>query len=177
MSQSSITMRYAQALFDLAEKENSVHPVYVSLQEMNALTHKEEFRIFIHNPLLSVEERSKIIDNVFKSNVPALVYKFLLFLNFKGRINLLSGIFESFDELFLAKNNQMRVELQTPYALKDDQKQSIEEKLKQKYHKEILLESQEKPELLGGFRLLAAGTLFDGTIKNQLEQFRQKVLV
>jgi F-type H+-transporting ATPase subunit delta len=178
MSQSSITYRYAKALFELAQEGNVVYPVYVSLKEIHMLLKsKEEMKIFITNPLLSVDERASIIAHVFKSRLPDLLYKFLLFLNFKSRLNLLDGIFESFDDLYLEDNNQMRVFLQTPFALKDDQKQSIQQKLNKKYHKEIDLKTEINPELLGGFRLLAAGTLFDGTIKSQLEQFRQKVLV
>ncbi len=177
MSQSSITYRYAQALFDLAEGENSLDLIYVSFQEISTLLkEKQDLKVFIHNPLLSSEEKILVIQRVFDNKVPKLLYKFLLFLIVKNRLGVLGGIFESFDDLFLQKNNQMRVNLQTPYSLKEDQKKSIQQKLNDKYHKEISLDYQVKLELLGGFRLLADGVVFDGTIKTQLEQFRQKVL-
>jgi F-type H+-transporting ATPase subunit delta len=178
MSQNSITQRYAKALFDLAQENNALQPVYVSLQEINGLLiTQEDFKAFIHNPLLSVEERAKVLQGVFKDKIPAILYKFIQFLNFKNRLNYLGDIFESFDQLFLEKNNQMRVSLQTAFELKDDQKKGIQKKLTEKYHKEIALETEVKQELLGGFRLLVQGTLFDGTIKTQLEQFKQKVLI
>lgn len=178
MSQSTITYRYAKALFELAQESNALVPVYVSLQEINALLkEKAEFRTFIHNPLLSLEEREQIIERVFKDKIPGLLYKFLTFLNFKKRFDILGDLFDSFDELYLEKNNQMRASLQTPFTLQDDQKQNIQRKLSKKYNKEINLECEIKPELLGGFRLLAAGTLFDGSVKSELDEFRQKVSV
>ncbi len=178
MSQNQITHRYAQALFDLAEGENGLYPVYVSFQEISVLLKQSpDFKTFVYNPLLSIDERATILRNVFENKIPKLLFKFLMFLNAKNRFNLIAGIFESLDELFLEKNNQMRVDLQTAFNLQDDQKKNIQNELSHKYHKEITLNTQVKPDLLGGFRLLAAGTLFDGTIKNQLEQFRQKVSV
>ena len=178
MSQTQISNRYAKALFELAQEENSLYPVYISLQEIGSFLKKnEDFKKFIHNPLFSIEERTRIIKRTFNDKVPKLVSKFLLYLNLKNRLNILGDIAESIDELFLEKNNQMRVALETPFSLQDDQKQNIQRKLNRKYQKEISLEGQTKPELLGGFRLLAAGTLYDGSIKSQLEQFRQKVSV
>ncbi|MBF0489048.1 MAG: ATP synthase F1 subunit delta [Candidatus Omnitrophica bacterium] len=177
MSQSQITYRYARALFELAQTQNSLDPVFVSLWEINnMLKNKTELSSFIHNPLLSSEGRASILYKVFENKIPDLLLKFLLFLNAKNRLNELSGVFESFDDLYLQKNNQMRVNLQTPFILKEDQKENIQNRLNRKHHKEISLECQTKPELLGGFRLLVEGVLFDGTIKTQLEQFRQKVL-
>ena len=176
MSQSRITDRYAQALFDLAEGENALYPVYVSFGEINILLkEKQDFKVFIHNPLLSIGERASILKHLFDNKIPKLLFKFLMYLNVKGRLNLLGGIFESLDHLYLEKNNQIRANLQTAYDLKDDQKKNIQEALHHKYHKEVSLDCKVKPELLGGFRLLSEGTLFDGTIKTQLEQFRQKV--
>jgi F-type H+-transporting ATPase subunit delta len=177
MSQRQITDRYAKALFDLAEEENSLYPVYVSLQEITTiLKEKKDLYVFIHNPLLSLEERASILTKVFENKIPGLLLKFLLFMNVKNRLNTLADVFDSLDVLFLEKNNQIRADLQTPYAISDDQKENIQRKLNKKYHKEITLDSHVNPDLLGGFRLLAEGTLYDGTIKTQLEQFRQKVL-
>ena len=177
MSYAQIAHRYAQALFDLAEGENSLYPVYISLQEIGKIIHeKEEFRVFIHNPLLSLVERTEIIQSIFENRIPKLLYKFLLFLNIKNRLNIVSEISESFDELYLEKNNQMRGALETAFVLEEAQKRNIQQKLGQKYDKEISLDSQVKKDLLGGFRLLLAGKLFDSSIKSQLEQFRQRVL-
>ena len=176
MSYALIAHRYAQALFDLAEGENSLYPVYISLQEIGKIIHeREEFRAFIHNPLLSLPERTKIIQSIFENKVPKLLYKFLLFLNAKDRLNVLSEVSESFDQLYLEKNNQMRGALETAFMLEETQKHNVQKKLGEKYKKEISLDSQVKKDLLGGFRLLVAGMLFDSSIKSQLEQFRQKV--
>ncbi|MBI3602751.1 MAG: ATP synthase F1 subunit delta [Candidatus Omnitrophica bacterium] len=177
MSQTQIVHRYAQALFDLASQDDSFHAVHVSLQEIAKLFNRgDEFKIFIHNPLLSLEERKCIIQRLFENKIPALLYKFLLFLNAKNRFNILGEICKNFDELYVEKNHQMRASLETVFTLEEGQKQNIRQKLSQKYNKKVSLDCQIKKDLLGGFRLLAAGMLFDSSVKSQLEQFRQKVL-
>lgn len=178
MSQTQIANRYAKALFILAHEESSLDSIYFSLQDLGVLLKENlELRSFIYNPLFSPEQRAHIIQRVFDNKAPKLLFKFLMFLNLKKRLNIIHAIVDSFDELYLEQNNQMRVDLQTSLNLQDDQKQNIERALNNKYNKEISLNCHIKPELLGGFRLLAGGTLFDGSIKSQLEQFRQKVLV
>ena len=178
MSQFIVSNRYAQALFELSEKEGAVYPVYISMQEIGTLLkEKNDFKVFIQNPLLTLEERVQVIKSVFQNRIPKILYTFLLFLNVKDRLNILADIVECFDEIYLEKNNKMRASLETAFELHKEQVSSIEKKLNEKYKKEISLDCQVKPELLGGFRLLAEGTLYDGTIKTQLEQFRQKVLV
>ena len=173
-----IAQRYARALFELSVEENILYPVYISLQEINTiLKEKKEFSMFIDNPLLSLDVRGKIIQGMFEGKIPKLLFKFLLFINLKKRLYLLRDIFESFDELYLEKNNQIKAHLQTAYELEETQKNSIKSSLSHKYNKEINLQVQTKSELLGGFRFLALGMLFDSSIKSQLEQFRQKVHV
>ncbi len=178
MSQFLVSSRYAQALFELSEKEGVVYPVYISMQEIGTLLReKSDFKVFIQNPLLTLEERERIIKSVFQNRIPKILYTFLLFLNVKDRLNILADIVQCFDEIYLEKNNKMIASLETAFELQKDQVSSIEKKLQEKYRKEISIEHKIKGELLGGFRLLASGMLFDSSIKSQLESFRQKVLV
>ncbi len=176
MSQTETAHRYAKALFALSEEEDSLYPVYISFQEIGAiLKERNELKVFIQNPLFSREERAPILQRTFDGKVPKLLLKFFMFLNEKNRLNILGHICESFDELYLEKNNQMKGALETSFSLQEDQKQGIQQKLHRNFQKEVFLDCQIKPELLGGFRLLVAGMLFDGSVKSRLEQFRQKV--
>ncbi len=172
-----IARRYAQTLFDLAKQENALEAIHVAFQGLGQiLKNKEEFRIFIHNPLLSIEERSSILKHIFDNRIPPLLYKFLLFINLKNRLNILGNIFESFDQLCLEEHNQVRALLETAFDLEESQKENMRQRLGQRYHKKILLDTHLKQELLGGFRFLVQGILYDSSIKSQLEEFRQKVL-
>ena len=178
MSEFIIANRYAKALFELADQEKLLDPVYVSLREIGSLLkEKSDFKVFIHNPLLSLEERQAVIEKVFKNRIPKLLYTFILFLNAKERLDILADVVICFDELYLEKNNQIRGSLETAFALQDGQIKNIQQRLGEKYNKKVSLEHSIKGDLLGGFRLLTNGILFDSSIKSQLEQFRQKVLI
>ena len=175
MSDTIIANRYAKALFELADQTSFLDPVYVSLREIGALLKdQEDFKTFVYNPLLSLEERRAIIEKVFQNRIPKLLYTFLLFLNTKERLDILADVVICFDEFYLEKNNQIRGFLETAFALQESQIENIQQKLSQKYNKKVSLEHKLKGELLGGFRLLTNGILFDSSIKSQLEQFRQK---
>jgi len=172
-----ISERYAKSLFELAQDEGVLDEVQASLQDVGEMVREvPPLGEFLHNPLLSVEERQQVLKALFEKKVPALVQKFLLFINFKGRLNLLAPIIEAFDDLYLRSHNRVRAVVQTALPLDKKQKEDICRHLNQKYAKEIVADWQVEEGLLGGFRILVEGKLHDYSFTSQLESFRQKVL-
>ena len=177
MSEIQISQRYARSLFELAQTKGRVDDVYAALNGIGQVVRQvQEFREFIHNPLLSAEERSKVLANVFEGKVPDLVKQFLLFISFKNRLDLLQEIIEAFDDLYLRAHNRARALVVTALALDEAQKEHIRLRLSQKYSKEIVADWQIKTEILGGFRILIDGKLHDYSFTSQLEEFKTRVL-
>ncbi len=49
----------------------------------------QDFRQFLSNPLLSYEERCAVLKALFEGKVPELIFRFLLFITYKSRLNIL----------------------------------------------------------------------------------------
>lgn len=135
-----------------------------------------DLREFIHNPLLPQDVRTKILMAVFSGKVPPLVEKFLLFINCKKRLNLLTHMIESFDALYLTEHNRLRAQIQIALPLEMSVREQILGQLSKKYGKDVLAQWHIRKEILGGFRILIEGRLHDYSFTNQLEKYRQHVL-
>ena len=166
--------RYAKALFQLSQEKNSLDDVYAALKEIDRMINAlAEFREFLVNPLLSFPERETVLNALFKGKTPDLVLRFLLFVSYKKRINRLKEIIDAFDGLYLAVHNQTRVVVQTALALNDEDKKTIDARLQEKLHQQVLTQWQLTPDIIGGFRIFAKGLLYDYSFKSQLNNFRQ----
>ena len=168
--------RYAKALFQLSQEQNSLDDIHASLKDIDRMIDAlAEFREFLVNPLLSFPEREQILNALFKGKTPDLVLRFLLFISYKNRISRLKEIIDAFDELYLAVHNQTRAVVQTALPLSDDDKKTIDIRLQEKLHQQVLTQWQVTPDIIGGFRIFAKGLLYDYSFKSQLNNFRQSI--
>jgi len=167
--------RYAQALFDTAHQHNNLEAVQASLTDIAGLIHDvQELRQFLSNPLLSLEERGTALKALFEGKVPDEVYRFLLFITHKNRLNILQNIIESFDGLYLSSTHQLRALVQTACPLKEEDKTFINQHLEDKFHQRMVTQWHLEPSLLGGFCIYVGPRVYDYSFKSQLDHFLQQ---
>lgn len=176
MSQYAIGQRYARALYMSAQESGELEAVYADMQELNGLIASiPELSGFVNNPLFSLPQREKIINKLFQGKVHPLTMKFINFLNQKERLYCLDEIVVAFDEIYLKFHGQIRAVVQTALPLTEDQKQSIVDKLSQKSGRKVLAQWNINRSLIGGFRVIIEGKLYDYSFNYQLEQFKQHI--
>jgi F-type H+-transporting ATPase subunit delta len=167
--------RYAKALFDLAQEQHNLELVQGTMSDLRKLMiNLPDFRLFLKNPLLSYEDRCVILKNLFEGKVPELAYRFLLFITYKGRLDILKNIIESFDSMYLSSTSQMRAYVKTALPINDADKGLINDHMKDKFHQQVLTQWTLDPSLIGGFRIFAQGKIYDYSFKNQLSHFFQQ---
>ncbi len=167
--------RYSKALFELAQEQNSLEAVQNALTDIRKLIiNLKDFRQFLSNPLLSYEERCAILKVLFEGKIPELTNKFLLFITYKSRLDILKDIIESFDNMYLASTRQIRAYVRTALPVKDEDKSFINQHLQDKFHQQIITQWIIDPSLVGGFRIFAQGRIYDYSFKNQLNHFLQQ---
>jgi len=168
--------RYSKALFELAQEQNSLEAIQTTLTDIrNLIINLADFRNFLSNPLLSYEERCSVLKALFEGRIPDIAYRFLLFITYKGRLDILKDMAESFDSMYLSHTHQMRVYVKTALPINDEDKASIAQHLQNKFHQQMITRWVLDPSLVGGFRIFAQGKLYDYSFKNQLSHFSQQI--
>ena len=167
--------RYAKALFDTVQEQNNLEAVQAALTHIASLmVDLKDLRWFLRNPLFSFEERGVILKALFEGKIPDVVYRFLLFIIHKNRLNILQEIIESFDGLYLSSTHQLRAVVKTAFPLQEGDKIFINQHLQDKFHQRMITRWDLEPSLLGGFCIYAQGQMYDYSFKNQLNGFLQQ---
>ena len=167
--------RYAKALFELAQEQNNLVAVQETMTEIRTLIKDlKDFRQFLTNPILAYDDQIIVLRKLFEGKVPELAYKFLCFITYKGRLAILKEITDCFDILCLTHAHQIRAQVTTALAIKEEDKLFINQFLKEKLHQEVISNWTLDPSLIGGFRIFAQGKIYDYSFKSQLNHFFQQ---
>ncbi len=167
--------RYSKSLFELAQEQNILEAVEATMSDIRKLiVNLADFRQFLSNPLLSYEERCATLKALFEGKIPDLCYRFLIFITYKSRLNILKDIIQSFDSMYLVSTHQIRVYVKTALPIKDEDKAYINQHLQNKFNQQMITRWSLDPSLIGGFRIFAQGKLYDYSFKTQLSHFSQQ---
>ena len=169
--------RYAKALYDLCEERGVTDSTYHDLKKIAELIRdSEDFLKFLRNPVILSAKKQEILQTMFEDKVSPLSYNFILFLESKGRLDLLCSIYAAFDELYRKAHEILRVKIISSVPLTKSQVDSVCHHLKNKFQKEIesqcLVDSRE----VGGFKIQIGDRVYDYSLRAQLETFKEKLI-
>ena len=123
--------RYAKALFELAGEEKNLESVQNTMADLKKIiSDSNDFRHFLSNPILTCDECNVVLKAMFEGKIPELCLRFLLFISYKSRLNILNEIIESFDGLYLTSTHQIRANVTTAMPLEKGDRVLINQLLK-----------------------------------------------
>lgn len=175
MANIRVAQRYAQAIMELAEERNLVERVaqdFEVLRKTAATSH--EFLVFLRSPVINKDKKKEINGQLFGKTIHALSLEFLNFLAEKGREDILQKIIEQF---FVLRNERLgivTVEVKAAVELVKDQSVEIQKRFERYTKKKIQISFSLDKQLKGGFLARVGDTVYDGSIKRQLELLREQ---
>ena len=171
-----IAKRYAQALFDFLRESGKLETAHKEIGWLKGFTESSpEFQDFLKDPVISPEDRRRVLADLFKKRLSAETYRFLPFLISKDRIEHLRDICEEFASLYLENQNIIRTRITTPVPLTDKQTEEICLRLKKRFNKNILPELTVDPEILGGIRIQVNDEIIDYSVRHRLASFEHSL--
>ena len=179
MSVRTSANRYAKALFDVAITENAeLEQIGRDLSEITELLRE--------NPELArAAERIGVPDASRKALMAAIadrlgvadqVKKLIVVLTETRKLNLVTDLAEAFRERLLAHQNIVRADVTSAVTLSPDKTKALADSLSQVTGKKVELQVSVDPELLGGVVARIGSTVYDGSVKTQLQRLRQELV-
>lgn len=175
MNESKISVRYAKALFNLANEKNILDKVKEDIELILESCRIKEFDDFLNSPIIPVSKKEIIFEGIFKGNVQKIVLDTLLLITKNRRETFLKLISLNFLSYYRKHFNITEAELTTAYEINDETKQNLITLLKQIVDGEIDLKQKLEPEIIGGFILRIDDKQIDSSIKTQLKNFRKQL--
>jgi F-type H+-transporting ATPase subunit delta len=174
----AIAKRYAKGLFAVGEKDGKYKDYLGEIERLlNFFGDQQRIGKALLLPILEMEKRKELLSDIMKAfdiSLPlANMFRMILENNRMGYIPLIRDVYR---ELVDEKEGRVRGSLFTAYPLDDSTRGRIEEEMKRRLDKDVVLQVIEDKSLLGGVKVAVRGTIIDGSIKRQLEILKENIL-
>jgi len=174
-----VARRYAKALFALGQKqgEKELKAYGQDLANIAGVLESapELVRVF-KNPIFNVDEKKKILKQLFTKIKPSqVVSNFCYLLADKGRLDCLSEIQMYYAKLLDQFEGVVRGEIVTAIKLPDNMKQEIVTKLEKQSGLKVVLDYNVDQEILGGLMLKVGDKVLDASIRAQLQILKENI--
>jgi F-type H+-transporting ATPase subunit delta len=125
------------------------------------------------NPIFEQESKKKILEQIIgKLSLSSMTVNFLKLLVDKKRIDVLPDIETCYRQLMDETLKKVRVTVKTAFPLSGEMQNHILAGLKKMTGRDVEVTLEDDQSLLGGIVIGVGDTLYDGSIKNQLNNMR-----
>jgi F-type H+-transporting ATPase subunit delta len=166
--------RYALAVVDLARSDGSFESWAVALDGLESLTQQSSFVNALQADGMTDDQFAGIVRQVVPSIRPAELNLFRL-LRRKGRLALGPSINSYFIELWDEERGIERAVVRTAVALSDEERANLATELARSSGKQVQLESEVDPSLIGGVVIRIGDRLIDGSTRTRLRGLREQL--
>ena len=178
----SLARSYAQALYQSATEAGAQAGAIDQferefIQFLEAAGSSKEAKIAIYSPIVTTKEKTAIIEAIaekFQFSRP--MTNFLILLARKGRLTELAKIQESFLSVRTAAEGGLSGLLSSAEALSPEDIKELARWFTQKLGKPVTFRASTDPELLAGIKVTVNGVTYDGTLRAQLQQLRDRLV-
>ena len=168
--------RYARALHDVlypAKAEMGLE----QLRSFSAmLIQQADARLVFENPTVSTENRKDLLTKIGDAlKLDNSIRNFLGLLIERNRLDLLGEITSTYERFLDEKLGFIKAHVTSALELDAAQKGAVTAQLQALTGKKVKMQVSVDPALIGGFVAEVGGTIYDGSIRQQLQTFRNSL--
>ncbi|MCU1273610.1 MAG: synthase delta subunit [Bryobacterales bacterium] len=179
MISAAIVSRYASALADVVTGPSGMDAAQATqqLREFEALlVESAELRNALVSPAVAPARKRAVVGKLAdKLGVAKIVRNFLLVLIDHRRLTALAQIIDAFEVQLDARLGFIRAELHSARELDEPQKAALSEELSRLTGKKVRARFAVEPELIGGVLVRIGSTIYDGSVRGQLDTLGRRL--
>jgi F-type H+-transporting ATPase subunit delta len=166
----SLSKRYARALAGVARAEGRLEPVYEEIERTAAWLGDPELAAVLGSPVLKSDARKALLAQITSSlELSELVRNFLGVLSQNHRLDLFAGVVRAYRGILDEELGRVRGLVKTPEKLPPQGLADLQKALEGALGKQVILNVEIDPSLLGGLTVEIAGRVYDGSVRTQLQ--------
>ena len=177
MVNTKVSIRYALSLLDLAKEKGNLETISGDMELiLSAINSSNDLRILLASPVIKLDTKKRLFDEIFKSRISSDSLNYIKFIAEKGRENLLQDIIIKFLNLKDEQLGIVNIEVQTAYEFSDEEREKFKEKFEDILKKKVKFRFITDKSIIGGFTAKVEDTVFDASLKNQLDSLKNQFL-
>jgi len=174
----AIASRYARALVDvILEQRIDGDTARQQLKAIVAAVHESvELRKVWESPAISPEQKRAVLDAITQQiGLARPIRNFIAVLIDHRRIAMLDDMVRQFEVELDAQLGFTEAEISSARPLSADEQRELEGRVERMSGKKVRAHYISQPELLGGVMVRVGSTIYDGSVRGQLEKMRQEL--
>lgn len=167
---------YAEALYAAAAAQGAVEETLTALEAVGeALRASPEAALLLRHPEVGPAAAAKMVVAV-AGQCPALVGRFLRLLFARRRMGMLDAVITALHERVDAEAGVLRGRLESVHGVSGELAGRVTAALDRRTGKHVVLTAADRPELIGGLRVVMGDRILDVTVAGRLEALRRQLL-
>jgi F-type H+-transporting ATPase subunit delta len=177
MSVQTVARRYASALADVSIEKGEANEVKQELQDWSELLRantnlQEVFR----NPTIALDQKRAVLNKLIERAGPRpTTANFLKVLLQNQRLTELPAINHKLAEILDERAGMIAATVTTARPVVESSRQNLISRLSTLTQKKVRVDFEEDPDLIGGLVTRIGSTVYDGSVRSQLEKMREKM--
>ena len=176
MIEGSLSRRYTKALFELAREAGQEEKIGQEMESFLQAYAGSQLQTVLTNPAFGMDSRKRIVIEISnKLQLSILAIHFLSLLLERDRLTYLTSIVARYRRLLNEAKGRVEAKVVGASALEAAMLDRLNEVLHEMSGKEIVMHQEIDPSLIGGVLLEFEGKVFDGSVRTQLENMKQRI--
>ena len=178
MSVETVARRYATALADIVTKTNETSFVQTELKTWeNMISGNADLHTAFGNPVISQVNKEKVLENLIAKTQPTkTTSNFLRILLRNSRLTEIREINEKFASVLEERSGTISAQITSARVLSEAEKAEMQINLSKLTGKTVSLNFAIDETLIGGVVTRIGSTVYDGSVKTQLEELKQQMI-
>ena len=169
--------RYARALMDVLYPDHAERGLEQLQSFLTLLIEQPEARTFLENPTMAGGRRNRLLKEISAAlSFDRKVSNFVNILADRNRLSILEEVVEEYRKLLDDRLGIVRARITAARALDSVQHRELESKLEQITGKQVRMEVAVDPSLIGGVIAQVGSTIYDGSVRQQLQAFKSRLI-
>ncbi len=168
----STARRYAEAAFEIAERDDSVETWMAALVVAEERLVDPEVTRFLSNPSVPATSRVEVLGRVVGDDVTGAQHNLLALMIRRGRFEQLPAVIREFRRLYRLREGIVEATVTSTSALDAAEAQALQSRLEAMTGKRIELTREVDSDLLGGLQVRVGDQLIDASVRGRLERLR-----
>lgn len=173
----SASLQYANALADVALAQGAADSALKQLADFGAaFAISPELRNFLTSPAVPRDAKHAVIDKISaRVGVGKIIRNFLFVIADHQRTHILPEIIAAFEGAIRRRQGIAEAEISSAVELSAAQKKRFAQTLERLTGKKIQAKYSLDPALLGGAVVRVGDTVYDGSVRNSLNELRARL--
>ncbi len=177
MSNVRAATRYATALLGVALERNEMEAVGKDVDYLQGLVSGVPgFAQFLRSPVINKEKKKRTLRELLAGKTGETVSAFVLLLASKDRESILGEIVRQFHRLRDERLGILNVTARSAVAFSPEQEKNLGDQIGKSTGKSVRLKVERDPALIGGFTVQYEDTVWDASVRRQLELLRERLI-